>query len=102
METTHKSLNDFVKEMKKSKTIFESLEFKDKGIVHFKNRLNKVPKAFVNRFSKDINEDGKEYFSFNISTIVGNYVVTTENPNVAKHLASCYVDNLPFDLFKTI
>lgn len=102
METMHKSLNDFVKEMKKSKTIFESLEFKDKGIVHFKNRLNKVPKAFVNRFSKDINEDGKEYFSFNISTIVGNYVVTTENPDVAKHLASCYVDDLPFDLFKTI
>ena len=102
MEATHKSLNDFVKEMKKSKTIFDLLEFKDKGIVHFKNRLNKVPKAFVNRFSKNFNEDGKQYFSFSISTIVGNYEVTTENSDIAKHLASCYVDDLPFDLFKTI
>ena len=32
MEATHKSLNDFVKEMKKSKTIFDLLEFKDKEI----------------------------------------------------------------------
>lgn len=37
------------REQTKPKTIFDLLEFKDKGIVHFKDRLDKVPQAFINR-----------------------------------------------------
>ena len=101
MGVMHKSSNDLVKAMKNSKTIFASLEFKDKGIVHFKKRLNKVPYAFVNRFSID-SDGNKLCYSFNITTIVGSYEVTTVSPDVAKHLSNCFIDDQPFDLFKTI
>lgn len=101
MGATYRSLEDLVKEMKNSKTIFGHLEFKDKGIVHFKKRLSKAPKAFVNRFSID-SDGNKLCYSFNISTIVGSYEVTTVSPDIAKHLSNCFIDDQPFDLFKTI
>nr|DAR02498.1 MAG TPA: hypothetical protein [Caudoviricetes sp.] len=85
------------REQTKPKTIFDLLEFKDKGIVHYKDRLDKVPQAFVNRFSIDF-DDNKRYYSFNISTIVGSYEVTTTNPEVAKYLSNCFIDNEPADL----
>lgn len=81
----------------KPKTIFDLLEFKDKGIVHFKDRLDKVPQAFINRFSIEF-DDNKRYYSFNISTIVGSYEVTTTGPEVAKYLSNCFIDNEPADL----
>ena len=85
----------------KPKTIFELLEFRDKGIVHFKDRLGKVPYAFVNRFSID-SDGNKLLYAFNISTIVGSYEVTTTGPEVAKYLSNCFIDNEPVDLSKSI
>lgn len=83
-----------------SKTIFDLLEFRDKGIVHYKDRLDKVPQAFVNRFSID-SDGNKLVYSFNISTIVGSYEVTTTSPEVAKYLSNCFIDSEPVDLSKS-
>lgn len=88
------------KDKAKPKTIFELLEFRDKGIVHFKDRLDKVPYAFVNRFSID-SDGNKLCYAFNISTIVGSYEVTTTGPEVAKYLSNCFIDNEPVDLSKS-
>ena len=82
------------------KTIFDLLEFRDKGIVHFKDRLDKVPYAFVNRFSID-SDGSKLVYSFNISTIVGNYEVTTTSPEIAKYFSNCFIDSEPVDLSKS-
>lgn len=83
------------------KPVIELLEFKDQGIVHFKNRLDKVPYALVNRFCID-SDGNKLVYSFNISTIVGSYEVTTTGPEVAKYMSNCFIDNEPVDLSKTI
>ena len=64
------------REQTRPKTIFDLLEFRDKGIIHFKDRLDKVPQAFVNRFSID-SDGSKLVYSLSISTIVGSYEVTT-------------------------
>lgn len=82
------------------KTIFDLLEFRDKGIVHFKDRLDKVPYAFVNRFNID-SDGSKLVYSFNISTIVGSYEVTTASPEIAKYLSNCFIDSEPVDLSKS-
>lgn len=83
------------------KPVIEYLEFKDKGIVHFKDRLDKVSQAFVNRFSIDSN-GSKLCYSFSISTIAGNYEATTISPEVAKYLSNCFIDGEPVDLSKSI
>jgi len=83
------------------KPVIELLEFKDQGIIHFKNRLDKVPYAFVNRFCID-SDGNKLRYSFGISTIAGNYEATTVGPDVAKYLSNCYIDNEPVDLSKSI
>lgn len=82
------------------KTIFDLLEFRDKGIVHFKDRLDKVPQAFVNRFSTD-SDGNKRFYIFNISTIAGSYEVVTTSPEVAKYLSNCFIDSEPVDLSKS-
>lgn len=89
------------REQTRPKTIFDLLEFRDKGIIHFKDRLDKVPQAFVNRFSID-SDGSKLVYSFSISTIVGSYEVTTTGPEIAKYFSNCFIDNEPADLFKTI
>ena len=82
------------------KPVIEYLEFRDKGIAHSKDRLDKVPYAFVNRFSID-SDDNKLCYAFNISTIVGSYEVVTTGPEVAKYLSNCFIDNEPVDLSKS-
>lgn len=79
------------------KPVIEYLEFEDKSIRHHRDRLNEVPQAYVNIFDC-LTKDDIRYYRFSISTIGGDYRATTTNPDIAKYMASCYIDDKPFSL----